>query len=115
MYHTVEIYGLSADFSSECAEGGPIVDTTRAAVAYFRDDAAVKYSRIKRWQRSSVNRDALDEWGPSAASEPYSREEDPGWRCRLQPERREISAARGKPERANKSSLNYFHSDTRKL
>ncbi|KYN42190.1 hypothetical protein ALC56_03328 [Trachymyrmex septentrionalis] len=45
----------------------PIVDTTRAAVAYFRGDAPVKYSRIKRRQRPGVNRDELDEWEPSPA------------------------------------------------
>ena len=49
----------------------PIVDTTRAAVAYFRGDAPVKYSRIKRRQRPGVNRDELDEWEPSPA--PFER------------------------------------------
>jgi len=114
MYHGVEIYDPTADFSSERAEGGPIVDTTRAAVAYFRDDASVKYSRIKRRQRSSVNRDELDEWGPSFATERTRERKIPAG-SRLQPERRGISATRGKPERANKSSLNYFHLDRQKL
>lgn len=47
----------------------PIVDTTRAAVVYFRGDAPVKYSRIKRRQRPGVNWDELDEWEPSPAPE----------------------------------------------
>lgn len=82
----------------------PIVDTTQAAVVYFRGDAPVKYSRIKRRQRPGVNRDELDEWGPSPASE-RTRERKISTGSRLQPEFRGVSAARGNPERANRSSL----------
>lgn len=88
----------------------PIVDTTRAAVVYFRGDAPVKYSRIKRRQRPGVNRDGLDEWEPSPAPERTGdRKISTG--SRLQPECRGVSATRGNPERANRSSLNYFYLD----
>lgn len=88
----------------------PIVDTTRAAVAYFRDDASVKYSRIKRRQRPGVNQDELDEWEPSPAPG-RTRERKISTGSRLQPECREVSAARRNPERANRLSLSYFHLD----
>ncbi|KYN14734.1 hypothetical protein ALC57_13010, partial [Trachymyrmex cornetzi] len=73
--------------------------TTRAAVAYFRGDAPVKYSRIKRRQRPGVNRDELDEWEPSPGPE-CIRERKISTGSRLQPECRGVSAARGNPERA---------------
>ncbi|KYN04216.1 hypothetical protein ALC62_04982, partial [Cyphomyrmex costatus] len=72
--------------------------TTRAAVAYFRGDAPVKYSRIKRRQRPGVNRDELDEWEPSPAPE-CIRERKISTGSRLQPECRGVSAARENPER----------------
>jgi len=87
-----------------------IVDTTRAAVAYFRGDASVKYSRIKRRQRPDVNRDELDEWEPLPAPE-CIRERKISTGSRLQPECRGVSAAQGNPERANRSNLSYFHLD----
>lgn len=89
----------------------PIVDTTRAAVVYFRGDAPVKYSRIKRRQRPGVNWDELDEWEPSPAPG-RTRERKTSTDSRLQSECRGVSAARGNPERANRLSSSYFHLDT---
>jgi len=105
LWHDCELFG------GVCVpKVAPIVDTTRAAVAYFRDDAPVKYSRIKRRQRPGVNRDELDEWEPSPAPE-RTRERKISTGSRLQPECRGVSVARENPERANRLSLSYFHLD----
>lgn len=52
---TTEIYGR-LEYLGKMARGGPVVDTTRAAVTYFQP--AVKYSRIKRRPRERM----ADEW-----------------------------------------------------